>query len=82
MKTTIDFPDDLLQKAKIVAVQRKITLRELVVQGVDYIITHPASETDAENERRNKIKQLLAAMKASNTEPMVPLTREEIYADR
>mgnify|MGYP005848999191 CR=1 FL=1 len=82
MKTTIDFPDDLLQKAKIAAVQRKTTLRELVVQGVSYIITHPASEPDPETERRKTIKQLLAAMKADNTEPMVPLTREEIYAER
>jgi hypothetical protein len=29
-----------------------------------------------------EIKRPLVAMKAGNTEPMVPLTREEIYAER
>ncbi|MGF1657678.1 MAG: hypothetical protein ACFCU3_11960 [Verrucomicrobiales bacterium] len=82
MKTTIDFPDDLLQKAKIAAVQRKTTLRELVVQGVAYIISHPEPAPDAESERKRTIKRLLLAMKAESTEPMVPLTREEIYAER
>jgi ribosomal protein L1 len=82
MKTTIDFPEDLLQKVKIAAVQRKTTLRELVVQGVDYIVRHPELVPDAESERKKTIKRLLAAMKAGNTEPVVPLTREEIYVER
>jgi hypothetical protein len=82
MKTTIDFPEDLLQKAKIAAVQRKTTLRKLVLQGVDYIVSHPEPAPDAESERKKTIKRLLAAMKSDNTEPMVPLTREEIYAER
>lgn len=106
MKTTIDFPDDLLHRAKIAAVQRKTTLKEIVLQGVDYVITHsvptPAPEAERastliaalsrgrnkiyaasaeheEKERKATLKRLLEAMKASNTEPMVPLKREEIY---
>ena len=82
MKTTIDFPEDLLQKAKIAAVQRKTTLRELVVRGVDYIVSHPEPLPDAQNERKKTIRRLLATMKADNTEPMVPLTRAKIYAKR
>lgn len=82
MKTTIDFPDELLQQAKIAAIPRKTTLRELILQGVDYIISHPDSQRDEESERMEEIKRPLVAMKASNTEPMVPLTREEIYAER
>lgn len=40
MKTTIDFPEDLLHRAKVVAAQRQTTLRELVVQGLDYATRH------------------------------------------
>jgi hypothetical protein len=77
MRTTIDVPDDLLHRAKVVAAQRKQTLRELVLQGLDYVTRHPVA--DPEIERSARGKKLLAALQASNTEPMVPLTREEIY---
>jgi hypothetical protein len=116
VKTTIDFPDDLLLRAKLAAVQRKTTLREIVLQGVDYVLTHavPVPNSDAgcastplaalsprrkpepvgrvsrgeidvhsaeheEQKRKAAMKRLLQAMKAANTEPMVPLRREEIY---
>ncbi len=35
MKTTIDLPDDVLSKAKIVAASRGMTLRELVLRASD-----------------------------------------------
>lgn len=105
MKTTINFPDDLLHRAKIVAAQRKTTLKDIVLQGVDYVITHPATLTGTlsqggnsepvdrlnrddlhdhheEVQRKVNLRRLLAAMKATNTEPMAPLTREEIHAGR
>ena len=34
MRTTIDLPDDILRKAKIAAVERGTTLRELVSQAL------------------------------------------------
>jgi hypothetical protein len=34
MKTTIDLPEEILHRAKIVAAQRRTTLRELVVKGL------------------------------------------------
>jgi hypothetical protein len=34
MRTTIDLPDDLLRQAKILAVQRGATLRDLVAAGL------------------------------------------------
>ncbi len=77
MKTTIDFPEDLLHRAKIAAAQRKTTLRELVFQGLDYAISHPVP--DPEKERKFVMKRLLQRMKASNTKPMVPLRRDEIH---
>jgi len=78
MKTTIDLPDELLLRAKMLAAERRTTLRELVVKGLE-TVTSEASDEVRERERRRKMKQLLKAMQASNTEPMVPLTREEIY---
>jgi hypothetical protein len=77
MKTTIDFPEELLHRAKIVAIQRKTTLKELVLQGLDYTIRHSAP--DLAVDRKATFKQLLHRMQASNTEPMTPLEREEIY---
>ncbi|MFA6286421.1 MAG: hypothetical protein WC661_03485 [Opitutaceae bacterium] len=77
MRTTIDVPDELLHRAKIVAAQRKTTLKDLVLVGLDYATRHPLP--DAETERKATVKRLLRGMQASNEAPMVPLTREEIY---
>jgi hypothetical protein len=77
MKTTIDLPDDLLTKAKIVAATRRTTLRELVLQGLKLVTEAPAE--DERQQREAELRDLLKAMRASNTEPMVPLTREEIH---
>jgi hypothetical protein len=76
MKTTIDFPDDLLHRAKVVAAERRTTLRALAVKGLEAVTSDTG---DGEKDRKKSIKRLLKAMRASNTEPMVPLTREEIY---
>ena len=38
MKTTIDLPDDLLYRAKVLAAQRQTTLKELVVAGLDWVL--------------------------------------------
>jgi len=77
MKTTVDLPEDVLTKAKILAAERRTTLRELVLQGLKLVIETPP---ESERERREaEMRALLEAMRASNTEPMVPLKREEIY---
>lgn len=77
MKTTIDLPEEVLIKAKILAAERRTTLRELVVEGLKRVTETPPEAERAK--RRAALKQLLAAMQASNTEPMIPLKREEIY---
>lgn len=76
MKTTIDFPDELLHRAKVVAAQRRTTLRELAVSGLERVLENDES---AGADRKQKVRNLLAALQAANTEPMTPLTREEIY---
>ena len=78
MKTTIDFPDELLHRAKIVAAQRRTTLRELVIKGLE-TMTSAESDEDSEDDRKKTLTRLLKAMQASNTDPMVPLKREELY---
>lgn len=77
MKTTIDVPEDVLVKAKILAAERRTTLRELVVEGLRRVTETPPEAEQAK--RKATFKRLLKAMQASNTEPMVPLRREEIY---
>lgn len=37
MKTTIELPDALLRRAKVLAAQRDTTLRELVIEGLQHI---------------------------------------------
>ena len=38
MKTTIDRPDELLHRVKILAAQRQTTLKELVLAGLDWVL--------------------------------------------
>lgn len=77
MKTTIDVPEEVLVKAKVFAAARRTTLRELVIQGLNQVIDAPLE--DEEKQRKAAIQRLLKAMQAGNTEPIVPLKREEIY---
>lgn len=77
MKTTIDLPEDLLHRAKITAAQRKTTLKELVLQGLEYATRHEMP--DPEVVRKERAAKLIAALQARNTDPMKPLKRKEIY---
>jgi hypothetical protein len=77
MKTTIDLPEDVLVKAKVIAAERRTTLRELVVEGLKRVTQTPPEAEQAK--RKAAFKRLLKAMRASNTEPMTPMKREEIH---
>ena len=78
MKTTIDLPEAILHRAKVVAAQRKTTLKDLVIQGLEHATRHPAP--DAEKERKERAARLIAALsKGRNTEPIGRLNRDEIY---
>lgn len=78
MKTTIDLPEDLLHRAKIVAIQRRTTLRELVVQGLEYATRNELPDVEAERNRRNQ--SLLDALSGIRiTEPVGVMKRDEIY---
>ena len=78
MKTTIDLPEDILHRAKIAAAQRRTTLKDLVIQGLDYAIRQPA--IDSETERKERAGRLIAALaRGRNTEPVGRLDRERLY---
>ncbi len=77
MKTTIDFPDELLHRAKVIAAERRTTLRNLMVQALRQI-AEPSAEV-ADRERKKTFQLLLKKMKASNVEPMKPLRRDELH---
>jgi len=77
MKTTIELPDDLFQRAKVISAERGTTLKEIMVQALKLWMRSPTEDEEAV--RQATLKRLLKAMRAANTEPMVPLTREEIY---
>lgn len=77
MKTTIDLPEDILRRAKLVAVQRKTTLKDLVIMGLEHATSHPPADT--EKERQDRAARIIAALQAGNTKPMKPLARDEIY---
>jgi len=44
MKTTIELPDALLHRAKVVAAQRKTTLKQLMIEGLESV-TAPRTAT-------------------------------------
>lgn len=77
MKTTIDLPDDLFLKVKLLAAERSSTLKEIMVQALQMFIRSPSQEEEAK--RKASAARLVKALQASNTEPIVPLSREEIY---
>jgi predicted transcriptional regulator len=77
MKMTIELPDELFQQAKIMAAERGMTLKDIMVQSLKLWFRTPTE--DAEKKRQATVKRLLQAITASNTEPMIPLKPEEIY---
>lgn len=81
MKTTIDFPEELLHRAKIVAAQRKTTLKELVLRGLDYAIEHPElSGDDPEAQRKGRASKLLELLgRIDIAEPVGTWCRDEVY---
>lgn len=78
MKTTIDLPENILHRAKIVAAQRKTTLKELVLQGLEFVTTHEIPDPEAERKKRaEKLLKLMSRIPV--TEPIGRWNRDEVY---
>ncbi len=43
MRTTFDLPDDLMKRAKIAAIRRRLSLRDLVAEAIRQFLAEPAS---------------------------------------
>ena len=56
MKTTIEIPDAIAHQAKIVAAERRTTLRGLVLQGLEHILAEKPVRA------RDRAKRLFAEM--------------------
>ena len=72
MKTTIDLPDSILHRAKVVAAQRKTTLRELVVSGLEIALR---SETGA-----SQVNPAMARLEKGFKLHGPSLSREQMHA--
>ena len=79
MRTTVDLPDSLYDAAKVAAAQRRTTLRELLLRGLEQVLAQPVTDS-APAQSKNKL--FLDSLKASNTHPVRPLSRTEIYDER
>ena len=71
MKITIDVPDELLHRAKIVAAQRQTTLKELVTAGLDWVLRSEVEDSG----RLAALARVQTGLHLSGR----PLTREEAH---
>ncbi len=75
MKTTIELPDSLGRKAKMLAAERRTTLRALVVEGLELVMAEEQSSA------KDRAKNLFAAMdKAAGITAAKRLNRNEANA--
>jgi len=77
MKTTIELPDETLRKAKVLAAEQQTTLKEVISAALDRFLE--SSRAESEEVRKADLARLLSEMRAANTEPMKPLSREEAH---
>jgi hypothetical protein len=74
MKTTIDLPPQILERAKILATRKKSTLKDLVIAGLDHVLSLETEQTGNEA-ALNRIRQ---GFHLGNK----PFSREEAHARR
>jgi hypothetical protein len=48
MKTTVEIPDEVLHRAKVVAAQRRITLKDLITEGLNEVMRPRSDAADRE----------------------------------
>ncbi len=79
MKTTIDLPEEVIRRAKIMAIQRKTTLKELICKSLLREIESPqADSTDVESQRKKRATALLDSLDAIHiTTPIGRFDREQ-----
>ncbi len=71
MKTTIDLPDEILERSKIEAVRRRTTFKKLVIEGLESIL--------GEQSKKSVPMGALARLKRGYHLGSTPLSREESH---
>ena len=71
MKTTIDLPDDLLEKSKITAAKRRTSLKKLVIEGLEKVISGEESLPSS----TNALERLKRGYDLGNK----PISRDEVH---
>ena len=72
MKTTIDLPDEILERTKIAAAKRRTTIKKLVIEGLENVLRE---EPDT-----NATSSALARLRSGYHLGNKPLTREQSHA--
>ena len=73
MKTTIDLPEEMLHRAKVLAARQHSTLKELVIAGLDHVL-----ETTASGAQEAPLRRLRQGLHLDNQ----VISRDEIHARR
>lgn len=79
MKTTIDLPEEVIRRAKITAIHRKTTLKDLICKSLLREIETPQADSyDAESQRKKLADALLDSLDAIQiTAPVGRFDREQ-----
>ena len=78
MKTTVDLPEEVLRKAKIAAVERKTTLKELICKSLLREIDAPADSESPFGLVRGKNTGLLASLDEIHIDgPVLKFNRDD-----
>lgn len=56
MKTIIELPDAIVHQAKVIAAERRTTLRELVLQGLEHVLA------EKQTKARDRARKVFAEM--------------------
>ena len=71
MRTTIDLPNDLLERTKIEAVKRRTTIKQLVMEGLQAVLAQPGTPQPP--------SQALERLKSGYRLGGTPLSRGEVH---
>jgi hypothetical protein len=74
MKTTIDLPDEIFHRAKVVAAQRRTTLKELFLTGLELAMKSEVETPD----RQAALARLRQGLRLGGQ----PLTRDQAHERR
>jgi hypothetical protein len=72
MKTTVDLPDPILERAKIAAAKRRTTLKKLIIEGLESVLREDISA----NPPSGALDRLQKGFHLGGK----PLTRDEVHA--